>query len=273
MALSCKLDQERTEGKTVGFVPTMGALHSGHEALLDLCKKENPVSVCSIFVNPAQFNNTSDYSLYPKTIEKDMACLLDAGCDILFMPEKEEMYGDGYAPKHYDLGHLETILEGQHRPGHFQGVCQAVDRLLTIVVPQTLYLGQKDYQQCMVIKKLLTLTGREHIKIQIVPTKREESGLAMSSRNLRLNPEQRKKAVVLYETLSFFKANMDTMPVTYLKQKGMDFLKSSGFSVDYVEIADVSDLSIVTEIGSKKVVALIAASLSDVRLIDNMLLN
>lgn len=273
IALSHKLDKVRTEGKTVGFVPTMGALHKGHEALLRICKKECDVAVCSIFVNPMQFNNAADFTLYPNTIEQDMERLLASGCDLLFLPRKDEIYPEGYAAKKYDLGYLETILEGKYRPGHFQGVCQAVDRLLSVVNPQTLYLGQKDYQQCMIIKKLLALTGRENITVKIVPTEREESGLAMSSRNLRLTPEQRDKAVAIYKTLTFLKAHISKKSIADLLKEGMGFLKSSGFDVDYIAIADAGDLSAVKEIKNKKVVALIAATIGNIRLIDNMLLN
>jgi pantoate--beta-alanine ligase len=202
-----RLDQARKSGQRIGFVPTMGALHEGHLALLQACRKESDIVVCSIFVNPTQFNNPTDYQLYPNTIEKDIRLLVEAGCDVLFLPSKEEMYPAGFQARHYDLGELETILEGMYRPGHFQGVCQAVDRLLQIVKPHQIYFGQKDYQQCMVVKKLLTLTGRENILLKIIPTQRDAKGLALSSRNLRLAPEQREKALALYQTLTFLKAH------------------------------------------------------------------
>jgi pantoate--beta-alanine ligase len=166
----------------------MGALHGGHLSLIDTCKKENDLTVCSIFINPVQFNNPDDLKNYPVTTASDIEQLISHSCDVLFMPSVEEMYPAAYIKKQYPIGEIENKLEGYHRPGHFQGVCQAVDRLLEIVQPHNFYLGQKDYQQCMVIKKLLEMTGRENsIQLNIVPTVREEVGLAMSSRNLRLN--------------------------------------------------------------------------------------
>jgi pantoate--beta-alanine ligase len=273
MALSHKLDEARKQGKTIGFVPTMGALHEGHVSLLEACKKNQAITVCSIFVNPTQFNNPTDFKLYPSTIENDLERLLQAGCDMLFLPDATEIYPEGTTAKTYDLGFLETKLEGKYRPGHFQGVCQAVDRLLTVVAPDALFMGQKDYQQCMVVKKLLALTGRDHILLHIVPTKRETNGLAMSSRNLRLTPEQRRKAVALYQTLQFLKSNLTRKSVANLIKEGMDFLKSSGFEVDYVAIADAEHLTPVDTLSHKKVVGLIAATIGDIRLIDNMPLN
>jgi pantoate--beta-alanine ligase len=273
MPLSGYLSKVRTSGRRVGFVPTMGALHNGHTALIEACKKDGALTVCSIFVNPMQFNNPTDFKTYPSTIERDIERLLQTGCDVLFLPNREEVYPPGYTPKHYALGEVETVLEGAFRPGHFQGVCQAVDRLVQIVEPQQLYFGQKDYQQCMVIKKLLSLTDREDIALNIMPTVREESGLALSSRNLRLTSETRGKAVAIYNTLTFLEAHIAEKPVEVLKRKGMDFLKSEGFDVDYVEIAHAATLQPVAEANGQKVVGLIAATIGGVRLIDNLMLN
>src|SRR5215468_2087012 len=157
------LDKYRKKGKSIGFVPTMGALHDGHLSLLKSSKSHNTVTVCSIFVNPAQFNDPKDFKKYPTTLEQDIFKLETAGCDILFLPPVEEMYPNGIADKkQYDLGYLDTLLEGKFRPGHFQGVCMAVERLLEIVLPDNLYLGQKDFQQCMVINKLIQLMGKEN---------------------------------------------------------------------------------------------------------------
>ncbi|HUP13546.1 MAG TPA: pantoate--beta-alanine ligase [Niastella sp.] len=273
MALSMHLDNARKKNQTIGFVPTMGALHQGHLALIEACKKEADICVCSIFVNPAQFNNPTDFKLYPSTIDKDIEVLLKGGCDALFLPAREEMYPPGFKAKQYDLGYLEALWEGQFRPGHFQGVCQAVDRLLGIVEPTSLYMGQKDYQQCLVIKKLLALTDREAVSLKIIPTIREESGLAMSSRNLRLTEEQRSKAVALYSTLGFLKSSLPVKSITGLEKEGAALLQRSGFNVDYVAIADADNLQPALEVNNKKLVALIAATIGDVRLIDNMPLN
>jgi pantoate--beta-alanine ligase len=273
MPLSQRLERVRKDGQRIGFVPTMGALHEGHLALLQACHKASDVVVCSIFVNPTQFNNPTDYKLYPNTITKDIELLVQAGCDLLFLPATEEMYPEGTAAKPYDLGFIETILEGKYRPDHFQGVCQAVDRLLQIVQPHQVFFGQKDYQQCMVVKKLLALTGREEIELNIIPTKRDANGLALSSRNLRLSPEQREKALALYKTLTFSKAHINQKTVAELKSRGMDFLKNNGFDVDYFEIADAETLLPVEAVQNRKVVGLIAATIGGVRLIDNMPLN
>ncbi|MBD0331952.1 MAG: pantoate--beta-alanine ligase, partial [Chitinophagaceae bacterium] len=204
----------------------------------------------------------------------DIEQLVLSYCDVLFYPLVDEVYPPGYSGKQYDLGKIETILEGKFRPGHFQGVCQVMDRLLHIVEPGTLYLGQKDYQQCLVIKKLVQLLGKENeIKLNFVETKREPDGLAMSSRNLRLTPEQRQKAVAIFKCLTFIKENYLKADLLKLKKCATDTLTSEGFNVDYVEIADAEDLRIVAHPTSRSLVALVAATIGGVRLIDNILLN
>ncbi|MEO7561037.1 MAG: pantoate--beta-alanine ligase, partial [Ferruginibacter sp.] len=167
----------RLKKRRIGFVPTMGALHTGHMALIQNCKSAELFCVCSIFINPTQFNNEADFKKYPVSLEADIDMLEEAGCDVLFLPSKQEIYPDGFIPPKYDLGYLETILEGKYRPGHFQGVCQVVDKLLSIIKPDQLFLGQKDYQQCMVIKKLVSLKNYK-LELKIVPTVRENNGLA-----------------------------------------------------------------------------------------------
>jgi len=270
------LDKQRTQGKKYGFVPTMGALHEGHISLLDSSKKADEITICSIFVNPTQFNDSADFEKYPITLEKDIAMLETAGCDILFLPTVAEMYPKGTNPVlHYDLEYLETILEGRYRPGHFQGVCMVVHRLLEIIKPDNLYIGQKDYQQCMVIKKLIDLIGLgDQVKLNISPTLRNTDGLAMSSRNMRLNDEERKKATTIYQTLSYIKDKLNNRSLLQLKEKGTAMLTEKGFKVDYVEIADADNLQPVDLWdGKQKLVALAAAHLNQVRLIDNILLN
>ncbi|HYH13619.1 MAG TPA: pantoate--beta-alanine ligase, partial [Flavisolibacter sp.] len=232
---------------------------------------ENDLTVCSIFVNPTQFNNPEDFQKYPKTLEKDIELLIGADCDILFLPTKEEIYPADYVAPYYDLGYLENILEGAHRPGHFQGVCQVVDLLLNIVQPDNFYLGQKDYQQCMVLSRLVEIRG-SHEQIHYVPTKREESGLAMSSRNLRLNDSQRELATSIYQVLQYLKANIGNQSIADLQQSGWQQLEAKGFTVDYVAICNAKTLK---ESQSKEepLVGLIAASLDTIRLIDNLRLN
>ena len=201
------LEKRRDERKTIGFTPTMGALHAGHISLVNEAKKQNDVVLCSIFVNPTQFNDPEDFRRYPVTIEKDILMLEDAGCDVLFFPIVHDIYPSGTSDqKHYNLGFLETVLEGKFRPGHFQGVCQVMHRLLEIVMPDNLYLGQKDYQQSMVIKKLIELIGLHNkIKVTVCPTLREKDGLAMSSRNARLLPAERIKATTIFASLRYIK--------------------------------------------------------------------
>ena len=259
-----------------GFVPTMGALHPGHLSLIEIAKKENSLIVCSIFVNPTQFNDAEDFKKYPVTLDKDILMLENAGCDILFLPSVNDIYPHGtIGLKHYDLGFLETVLEGKFRPGHFQGVCQVVHRLLEIVLPGNLYLGQKDYQQCMVIKKLIELIGLDQqIKLNICPTLRETDGLAMSSRNARLPAADRQKATYISAALRFIKENMQAGEIKRLEKEAEHKLSKEGFRVDYIEIADANTLEhIDTWDGKQKIVVVAAAFLNDVRLIDNMVIN
>lgn len=248
----------------------MGAIHNGHLSLVEASKKENDVTVCSVFVNPTQFNNANDLEKYPVTLEKDVEALFKSGCDVVFMPAVNEIYPPGYDAPVYDLGNLQTVLEGKHRPGHFQGVCQVVDRLLQIVEPHNLYLGQKDYQQCKVIGRLLHLTRREDtVNLSIVPTLREYDGLAMSSRNLRLNEQQRKKAPFIYQCLIRAKALLENnASVQSAINEAEASLHSHGFKVDYFAVADAETLS--SPSPSSNAVILTAVWLDDIRLIDNL---
>jgi pantoate--beta-alanine ligase len=271
--LSEYLAIQRKKGLKVGFVPTMGALHNGHISLINACKKQNDLTICSIFVNPTQFNDPNDFEKYPKTIEADIYLLEKEGCDIVFLPSVDEIYPSETPTIHYELGFLETVLEGKFRPGHFQGVCQVVHRLLQIVTPNQLFLGQKDYQQCMVIKKLIALTNTP-TQLIIGATQREASGLAMSSRNMRLTDNERKNAISIYKTLSLIQKEIKPGDLQKLKQKSSEYLTSKGFVVDYVEIVDAATLQLIDNWnGSTPLVTLAAAFLNNVRLIDNILIN
>lgn len=267
------LQQKRQKNPKTGFVPTMGALHQGHISLIESACSENDVVVCSIFVNPTQFNDPKDFQNYPITIENDIDLLEKAGCDALFLPAVEEMYPAGLENKKtYALGYLETVLEGRYRPGHFQGVCQVVHRLLTIMPADRLYLGQKDFQQCMVIRKMIELENLP-IETVICPTLRETDGLAMSSRNMRLDKEAREKAVEISRTLLHIKSSLKAGDLSELKTAAVEQLNRTGFKTDYVEIADADTLELIGRWdGKRKLVALCAAFLGEVRLIDNMLL-
>lgn len=261
-------------GQKLGFVPTMGALHAGHISLINNSRQSGDLVIASIFVNPTQFNDPKDFEKYPVTIEKDVDMLENAGCDILFLPHEKEIYPAGRQKQpHYNLGYLETVLEGKYRPGHFQGVCQVVHRLLNLVAPDRLYLGQKDYQQCMVIKKMVEITGLS-TNIIICDTLREPEGLAMSSRNMRLSATERAKAVRISETLQFIKQQVRPGFIDDLTIRAEEYLASEGFVVDYVSIANADNLALLSNWdGETKIVALVAAYLNEVRLIDNMLLH
>lgn len=258
--------------KNVGFVPTMGALHQGHISLINHSKQTCEVTVCSIFVNPTQFNDPKDFEKYPVTIEQDVLLLTNAGCDILFLPSVTEMYPQGMTQlEHYDLGSLETVLEGAFRPGHFQGVCQVVNRLLDAVQPTHLFMGQKDYQQCMVIQRLLSLTGK-NIQLVLGETLRETSGLAMSSRNTRLTALGRQHATAIYQSLIYIQQHLQHSTLEQLKKQAIQNLVNAGFhKIDYVEICEPATLRPLLQYQlGHKAVALVAAFLEDVRLIDNM---
>ncbi|MFT3823607.1 MAG: pantoate--beta-alanine ligase [Chitinophagaceae bacterium] len=272
-ALASYLQNPENQQKTVGFVPTMGALHQGHLALIAQAHSQTDIVICSIFVNPTQFNDPADYQKYPNTIPKDVEQLTEAGTQVLFLPSVQEMYPAGTAQlEHYDLGYLETVLEGAFRPGHFQGVCQVMSRLLTMVKPHKLFMGQKDYQQCMVVQRLLQLMPLD-TQLVICPTIREQSGLAMSSRNMRLSEEERSIALAIYRALSLIKQQLQPGPLATLKQQATSQLQQDGFKVDYVEIATANNLTLVSEWdGKQPLVALVAAFLNEVRLIDNMII-
>ncbi|MBS1566704.1 MAG: pantoate--beta-alanine ligase, partial [Bacteroidetes bacterium] len=248
-----------------------GALHQGHLSLVDASRQENPVTVVSIFVNPTQFNDPKDFEKYPKTIERDIELLESAGTDVLFLPSVEEMYPEGTGRlRHYALDYLETILDGKYRPGHFQGVCNVMERLMNIVEPDNLYMGRKDYQQCMVVKRLLALMGSP-ARLHPCPTLREADGLAMSSRNMRLGPADRQKATAIFQVLSYLKENLRPGPLAALRSAAVQRLTERGFKVDYIEIADADTLELLNEWdGKRNVLALAAAFLGEVRLIDNM---
>lgn len=264
----------KKQSLSVGFVPTMGALHNGHLSLISTSQQQNNITVCSIFVNPTQFNNKKDFEKYPTTIDTDIEKLEKTGTDILFLPSVVELYPNGVTNlEYYELGYLETILEGKYRPGHFQGVCQVMYRLLNMVQPHNLYMGQKDYQQCMVVKKLLEIM-QSNIQLHPCPTLRENDGLAMSSRNMRLNVNERKLATAISTSLNNIKNNIKKESLQNLIENETAILQQQGFMVDYVALANANDLKIIDDWdGELKLVALIAAYLNEVRLIDNMLVN
>ena len=278
--LSRWLEKQRLAGRSIGFVPTMGALHKGHISLIDISKKTANVTVCSIFVNPTQFNDPKDFQKYPITIEKDICLLEAAATDVLFLPEVTDIYPQGVQElEKYDLGRLESLLEGAFRPRHFQGVCQVMRRLLKAVRPDHLFMGRKDYQQCMVIRRLLEIMELPAL-LHPCPIVREEDGLAMSSRNMRLSSAQRKKAAAIYQALTKLKERWgmgiwDEAPgdlagkMEELIWEAITFLEAHDFRVDYVSIADAVTLEPLSD-PTRPSVALIAAFMGEIRLIDNM---
>jgi len=263
--------KNKQANQSVGFVPTMGALHEGHISLINKCKSICSLTVCSIFVNPTQFNNSQDFEKYPITIEEDIVLLENAGCDVLFLPSVQEIYPDNYVAVHYELGYLESVLEGKYRPGHFQGVCMVVERLLHIIPCNTLFLGQKDYQQCMVIEKMIQLR-KLNVQLHIAPTIRETDGLAMSSRNRRLSVIERKTSTCIYQILITLKNQIKSKPINLLIEEATKSLIKNGFEIDYIALTDcqLNPLDHISE--ENGVVALIAATINNVRLIDNMTL-
>lgn len=269
--LHFQLPTGRFPEKTIGFIPTMGALHSGHASLIKTGKEISDVTVCSIFVNPLQFNNREDFDNYPITIEKDISVLTDLGCDILFLPTEKEIYPDEASKnKHFDLGCLENILEGKFRPGHFQGVCLVVERLLSLVEPDLLFLGQKDFQQCLVIERLIEIMGAD-IKLIKCPTLREESGLAKSSRNLRLTESELVTAAELYKTLTFISNHASSKGFPELQKEAITHLEKEGFTIEYIALANAENLELEDHFKKgEKQVLLIAAYLNEIRLIDNI---
>lgn len=267
------LIREKTNGNTIGFVPTMGALHDGHMSLVQEAKRNNNIVVASIFVNPTQFNNASDLTNYPKTIDQDILLLEANQCDVLFLPEVAEMYSNGMTElPHYDLGPVEEKLEGQFRPGHFQGVAIIVHKLLNAVQPHDLYMGQKDYQQCLIVKELI---ARQNINTQlhIVPIKRAADGLALSSRNMRLTEGERQLANLLYQCLISVQAQNSNKSFTVVQKECWDLLERKGITPEYILLCNADSLDIIADYDpNQPMIVLIAAYLGEIRLIDNLVI-
>lgn len=265
------LTGKKSMGKTIGFVPTMGALHEGHLNLVGRAVRENDISACSIFINPIQFNNPEDLAKYPRTIESDLNLLEKAGCGLVLVPSEKEIYPEPVTKK-FDFGALERVMEGAHRPGHFNGVAVVVEKLFDIFGPDRAYFGEKDFQQLRIIQLLVKM---ENIPVEIVPcpTFRETDGLAMSSRNRRLSGEERVIAPWIYKTLLFARDHAGKIPVMELGRICSKMLEDKGFRVDYFEIAEQEGLQpIGTWQEAQGAIACVAAFLGSVRLIDNMIL-
>ena len=264
------VEEKHNLGLKIGFIPTMGALHEGHLSLINRAKKDNDIVVSSVFVNPIQFNNPTDLEKYPRTPERDIEKLEQAGCDAVFMPSVDEMYPEK-VEDHYDFGDLERVMEGACRPGHFNGVAIVVRKLFEIVTPDRAYFGEKDFQQLAIIKKMVR---NLNMNLEIVPCPiiRENDGLAMSSRNVRLNEKERDIAPQIYATLNDAASHKNEMTPAELRQYALDkFATIKEFDVEYVEITDEINLKSIenwNECEHSRI--FVALQLGPVRLIDNV---
>lgn len=267
------LNRYRQQGEVIGFVPTMGALHEGHLSLLRASKKACTKSVCSIFVNPTQFNDKKDLERYPRMPEKDCAMLEQAGCDVVFMPSVEEMYP---APdeRQFDFGRLDKVLDGAHRPGHFNGVAQVVSKLFAIIKPDKAFFGLKDYQQVLIVKKMVEQLAMP-VEIVPCPILREPDGLAMSSRNMLLTAAERKAASLIPQIMQMARQQFGTMPVAELKNKMLEEVRKEPLlKPDYIAFCDAETLESVSEVRpGQKIICLAAIFSGKIRLIDNMPVN
>ena len=258
---------------SLGFIPTMGALHKGHASLIKKSLSQNSISICSIFVNPTQFNNKKDFNNYPNRLDKDLKLLKKIGCDVVFTPSKEAIYPNGVPSKEFDFGLLDKVMEGARRPGHFNGVAMVVSRLFEIIRPQRAYFGEKDFQQLAIIK---SLTAQKFKSIEIVPcnTLREKDGLAMSSRNLLLDKRYRAAAPRIYQRLLAVQERAKNVSV-YELQSWVEnaFKNDKDLVLEYFEIADAKSLKKSDNWSDfPKHVACVAVFAGTTRLIDNILL-
>ncbi len=269
--LSGHLLSLQNEGKSIGLVPTMGALHQGHMSLVEKAAAENDVVVVTIFVNPTQFNDPSDLDLYPRTLDQDLELLRQMEADLVFVPAVKEMYPDEDTQV-FDLDKLDKAMEGKHRPGHFNGVAQIVSKLFLMIRPQRAYFGQKDFQQLVVIRRLVEILDM-NLTIVSCPIIRENDGLAMSSRNTRLSKEERKLAPFIYETLVHASELMDALSPSQLKEWViLQFKKQSALELEYFEIVEDKGLIPVVKWDEEvNKVACLAVLLGGVRLIDNLI--
>ena len=256
--------------KSIGFVPTMGALHRGHMSLIGRCKKETDITVASVFVNPTQFNDKDDYAKYPRDLNKDLEMLIDSGCDFVFAPSVDEMYPPQEDTRIFDFGTLNNVMESKFRPGHFNGVAQIVCKLFEVVMPNKAYFGEKDFQQLAIIRRLVTMMNYP-IEIINCETVRENDGLAMSSRNALLTSKQRENAATIYKTLILGKKKIGTISLNELQQWIIQQIDNvEDMKTEYFEIVDRNTLMPVNEYKKNTLQGCIAVKAGNVRLIDNI---
>ena len=265
-----KIDAFKTKGKSVGFVPTMGALHEGHLSLIKKANQENDITVVSIFVNPTQFNNPNDYSKYPRILNDDIKKIKNVKCDILYTPTEKEMYPEE-DKREFDFGSLDKVMEGEHRPGHFRGVALIVSKLFEDVKPDRAYFGEKDFQQLAIIKHLTKIAG---YNIDIIPCSiiRENDGLAMSSRNMLLTKEQRENVSLISQTLFKSYEQSKTMNVSETKDWVVRTINANKYlEVEYFDIVDINTLESIKAFSDKEnSIGCIAVNVGSIRLIDNI---
>lgn len=262
----------KSQNKSIGFVPTMGALHQGHMSLIDTAHQNSDIVIASIFVNPTQFNNQNDFLHYPITLDQDLELLIQHQCDAVFMPSVEEIYPNNYQPFKLDIGELNHLLEGEKRPGHFDGVIEIVFILFDLVQPNQVFFGVKDYQQVMVIEKLIEKLNR-NIQLFKCNTVRDIDGLAVSSRNKRLSPEEREISLNLYATLQKMKESYLKVDISTLKKSYIDNLNSvENIHVDYLDVVDSQSLNSLIDWNPKDMnLGILAVYVGNIRLIDNLL--
>lgn len=273
-SLQAFLKAKKKEGKSIGLVPTMGALHAGHLSIIKASKAQNDLTVCSIYVNPTQFNNPEDLLHYPRTLDKDTNALEKVECDVLFYPENLEMY-EGKSSLKFQFGNLETVMEGKFRPGHFSGVALIVSKLFHIVEPDNAYFGQKDWQQFAVITQLVHEL-KFNIILHSVATLREKDGLAMSSRNLRLSEAERTVALFFFNALALGKKMFqEGADVDEVKKKVTEFANfHAAVRLEYFEVAESENLNLIENVkAATRPIMCIAGFVGDVRLIDNMFID
>lgn len=277
VSVSEQIIKLKTAGKKIGFVPTMGALHDGHLSLIEAARKDNDIVVASIFVNPTQFNNPNDLKNYPRNLDRDLKLLEKNNCDLVFTPSVSEIYPNENSKKsEYHFGKIVEVMEGKFRPGHFDGVANVVSRLFKIIKPDNAYFGQKDFQQYILIKTLADKYLSDlNIQIHRCPIIREKDGLAMSSRNVLLSPEQRKSSALISQTLFWAKDNYQKYTVDELKKQITDKINADkNLKIEYIEFVSDPELDELTDWKiERKIVACIAVQVGDVRLIDNIYFN
>ena len=270
--LKAYLKHHRSAHASVGLIPTMGALHKGHISLVEASKRENTITVCSIYINPTQFNIRADLEKYPRTLEKDIQMLRDAGCQVAFCPVDEEMYSEPPKLK-FDFGPLDKILEGEFRPGHFSAVALVVCKFFNIVRPDCAYFGQKDFQQVRIISRLATELKFD-LTVICAPIVREPAGLAMSSRNMRLSADERSRAVVLFQALHLTRDGLlQGESFSNLKEKVKERCIQNNVKLEYLALAETNNLTLLENVlEPAQTILLMAAYVGEVRLIDNLLL-